>query len=238
MLQVLLYSLLIPPTCLLLPLALGLLWRRRWLAGLALAGLVVFAMPVTSARLNALIAVPPRAASAIPPQVVVILSAERRFGQPGGVIEGEDIGPNTTERVRAGIRLHRKTGLPILVTGGVLAPGATPIAAVMAQVMGAEYATPPRWVEDRSRDTWENATFSAAMLKAEGITSGYLVTTSWHMPRSILAFERAGLAVTAAPVRAPDYVAGFDIIPQASGWQASYYAMHELIGYLWYRLRP
>ena len=140
--------------------------------------------------------------------------------------------------VRAGIRLHRKTGLPILVTGGVLAPGATPIAAVMAQVMGAEYATPPRWVEDRSRDTWENATFSAAMLKAEGITSVYLVTTSWHMPRSILAFERAGLAVTAAPVRAPDYVAGFDIIPQASGWQASYYAMHELIGYLWYRLRP
>jgi len=237
MLQVLLYALLIPPTCLLLPLAIGVFWRQRWLAGLALAGLVVFAMPTTSARLNQIIAVPPRAASAIPPQAIVILSAERRFGQPGGVIEGEDIGPNTNERVRAGVRLHRKTNLPILVTGGVLAPGAAPIAAIMARVMADEYATPPRWVEDRSRDTWENATLSAAILKADGITSVYLVTTSWHMPRSIIAFERAGLQVTAAPVRAPDAVAAFDIIPQARGWQASYYAMHELIGYVWYRLR-
>ena len=237
MLQVLLYSLLIPPTCLLLPLAIGLLWRRRWLAWCALIGLTVFAMPVTSARLNALIAVPPRAASAIAPQAIVILSAERRMGQPGGVIEGEDIGPNTTERVRAGVRLHRKTGLPILVTGGLLAPGASPIASIMARVMADEWAAPPRWVEDRSRDTWENATMSAAILQAEGITSIYLVTTSWHMPRSIIAFERAGLMVTVAPVRAPDYVGAFDIIPQARGWQASYYAMHELIGYVWYRLR-
>ena len=57
------------------------------------------------------------------------------------------------------------------------------------------------------------------------------------MPRSIIAFERAGLQVTTAPVRAPDAVGTFDIIPQARGWQASYYAMHELIGYVWYRLR-
>ena len=239
MLGVVLYSLLIPPTSFLLPLALGLLARRyragRVVAWLMLAGLIGFGMPVTAGALNRLIALRPMLPTAPAPQAIVVLSAERRFGLPGGVVEGEDIGPMTTERVRAGVRLAKRTGLPLLVSGGVLLAGTPPIAETMAAVMESEFATKVRWRENRSLDTWQNAVFSTAMLKAEGVTSVYLVTSSWHMPRSVLAFERAGMLVTPAPVRAPDAVE--DYIPQARGWQASYYAMHELIGYAWYSLR-
>ena len=243
MLGVLLYSLLIPPTSLLWPLALGLLARRyrvgRVVAWLALAGLIVFGMPATAGGLNRLIALRPMLPTAPPPQAIVVLSAERRFGLPGGVMEGEDIGPMTTERVRAGVQLAKRTGLPVLVSGGVLSAGTPPIADSMARVMADEFATKVRWRENRSLDTWQNAVFSAQMLKAEGVTSVYLVTTSWHMARSVLAFEKAGMLVTPTPVRTPDAVGGelADYIPQARGWQASYYAMHEVIGFVWYKLR-
>jgi hypothetical protein len=29
----------------------------------------------------------------------------------------------------------------------------------------------------------------------------------------------------------------FDFVPRASGWQTGYFAIHEWIGYGWYKLR-
>jgi uncharacterized SAM-binding protein YcdF (DUF218 family) len=233
------YMLLIPPTALLLPLALGVALRRRWLAGLALAGLVLLALPITAPALNELMADTAPVHADLRPQAIVVLSAERRDGPPGGVLEGEDIGAFTTERVRAGVVLARRTGLPVLVSGGVLKPGTPPIAATMARIMADEFRFSTRWVEGKSLTTWENAVFSAAMLRADGITTIYLVTTSWHMARSRLAFERAGLAVVPMPARAmqgPTWAA-WEFVPTAASWQRSYYALHEVIGYWWYRVR-
>jgi len=233
------YALLIPPTALLLPLAVGIVLRKRWLAGLALAGLVVLSMPITPPLLDGLIADhrPPTNDQA--PQAIVILSAERRDGKAGGILDAEDIGPFTTERVRAGVVLAKRTGLPILVTGGVLKPGTPPIAETMARIMTDEFGRAPRWVENKSRDTWQNAVFSAEMLRKDGITAVYLVTTSWHMARSRLAFERAGLAVVPMPARALGVPAwqAWEFIPTAAAWHRSYYALHEVIGYWWYRVR-
>ena len=233
------YMLLIPPTALLLPLAVGIMLRRRWLAGVALIGLVVLAMPITAPRLDGLMADTAPVRTDLRPQAIVILSAERRDGPPGGVLEGEDIGPLTTERVRAGVVLAKRTGLPVLVTGGVLKPGTAPIAATMARVMTDEFGIVPRWVESKSLDTWQNAVFSAEMLRADGVTTVYLVTTSWHMARSRLAFERAGLVVAPMPVRALGMPEGaaWEFVPTAASWQRSYYALHEVIGYWWYRVR-
>ncbi len=233
------YMLLIPPTALLLPLALGIVLRRRWLAGLSLVGLVVLALPITAPVLDGWMAGSNSTQAGLRPQAIVILSAERRDGPPGGVLEGEDIGAFTTERVRAGVVLARRTDLPVLVSGGVLKSGTPPIATTMARIMADEFRIAPRWVEGKSLDTWQNAQFSAEMLRADGITTVYLVTTSWHMPRSRLAFERAGLAVVPMPARGQEVPtwAAWGFVPSAGAWQRSYYALHELIGYGWYLLR-
>ena len=66
----------------------------------------------------------------------------------------------------------------------------------MAQSLTDDFRTPPRWVEAKSADTWENARFSADILRAEGITSVYVVTHAWHMRRAVLAFQGTGLTVT------------------------------------------
>jgi len=55
-------------------------------------------------------------------------------------------------------------------------------------------------VEDRSRNTYENAVYTSAMLKPEPGQTWLLVTSAWHMPRAVGAFRRAGFSVIAYPV--------------------------------------
>ena len=98
-------------------------------------------------------------------------------------------GSLTLDRLRTGAALHRRTDLPILVTGGTTQPRTATVGVVMAESLRDDFRAPARWTEPKSDDTWENARFSAAILKAEGITSVYVVTHAWHMRRAVLAFQ-------------------------------------------------
>jgi uncharacterized SAM-binding protein YcdF (DUF218 family) len=56
-------------------------------------------------------------------------------------------------------------------------------------------------LEDRSRDTYENAHYTARLIKpVSGGGRWLLITSGWHMPRAVGCFRRAGLAVEAWPV--------------------------------------
>jgi uncharacterized SAM-binding protein YcdF (DUF218 family) len=55
-------------------------------------------------------------------------------------------------------------------------------------------------VEQRSRNTFENAAFSKAILEQTHLPPPYLlVTSSWHMRRSLYIFKKAGLDVIPYP---------------------------------------
>jgi len=60
-------------------------------------------------------------------------------------------------------------------------------------------------LESVSRDTYENAQFTARILQPKPGERWLLVTSAWHMPRAMGCFRRAGFAVEAWPVdyRAP-----------------------------------
>jgi uncharacterized SAM-binding protein YcdF (DUF218 family) len=60
-------------------------------------------------------------------------------------------------------------------------------------------------LEDKSRDTCENAAFTAALVKPHKGEHWLLVTSAAHMPRAMGCFRRAGFPVEAWPVdyRAP-----------------------------------
>lgn len=68
-------------------------------------------------------------------------------------------------------------------------------------------------LEDRSRNTRENAAFTADMVKPKPGERWLLVTSAWHMPRAIGCFRQAGFAVIAYPV---DYRTGGGVTPGAS----------------------
>ncbi|HWU68684.1 MAG TPA: YdcF family protein [Stenotrophobium sp.] len=55
-------------------------------------------------------------------------------------------------------------------------------------------------LESRSRNTWENAVFSKALVKPRAGERWLLVTSAWHMPRAVGCFRAAGWPVIAYPV--------------------------------------
>jgi len=236
--------LILPPTNLAVVVVIGFLmlphWPclGRWIVGTAGILLVLLGMPAVGNNLllpleqNLPLTPPPDA----PPAAIVILSGDLRL--TGGAQPGFTVGPLTLQRMRAGAELYRKTHLPILVSGGHVNPSAPPIGELMAQAMPQDFGVPVRWVEGKSRDTWENAQFSAAILHAAGIRSIYLVTQSWHERRALIAFRHAGLIATAAPtpINRFDFGLPGSLMPTASVWQKSYYALHEWVGCAWYSI--
>ena len=67
-------------------------------------------------------------------------------------------------------------------------------------------------VEDKSRNTDENAQFTAAIVRPEPKQRWLLVTSALHMPRAIGVFEKAGIDVVANPV-------AYRTLGPGNGWQ-------------------
>lgn len=55
-------------------------------------------------------------------------------------------------------------------------------------------------LENRSRNTHENAQFTAALVHPKPGERWLLVTSAWHMPRAVGCFRQAGFTVDAVPV--------------------------------------
>lgn len=216
--------------------------RRRlgiFLGVLAAVLLYLLSTPVVANKL--LRSLEPKHAVALTPGVRAIVVLGGGVKAPTPEFAGETVNPFTLERLRYGARLHRATQLPILVTGGMLARGQQRSEGeLMAQSLREDFGVTTRWVESRAHTTEENAVLTAALLGPLGIKEIYLVSHAWHMPRALAAFRAAGLAPVAAPT---GFTTAFEAdireyIPDAKALLKSYYAMHEWIGLVWYRIKP
>lgn len=97
----------------------------------------------------------------------------------------------------------------------------------------------PRWIEDKSRNTFENGAYSATILKANNIARVIVVTEAWHMPRAVWSFARAGMTAIPAPAERTHPLAGLDwseLDADYASFARSFYALHELLGLAAYRL--
>jgi uncharacterized SAM-binding protein YcdF (DUF218 family) len=235
----------LPPANLPLLAVAGLIVRRwhprlgEWLTAVSCVLLIVLAMPFVGETLLVSLerGLPSDAATGGKPGAIVMLTGDiERFG---GDEPGFGPGRLTLDRERACSILFRRVQLPVLVTGGVLQGGDPPIAVVTAQSLRDDFQIPVRWIESRSRDNWENAEYSSAILRANGISTVYLVTHAWHMRRALLAFHHFGIHVIPAPVQIDRYPSLYvaELLPQVRGWMVTYYALHEWLGYANYALR-
>jgi uncharacterized SAM-binding protein YcdF (DUF218 family) len=156
---------------------------------------------------------------------------------------GDTVAVGSLQRLRYGAFLHRRSGLPIYITGGSPAHRQPSVGRLMAQVLEQDYGISAKGVEDQSLTTEENAVLSLAMLERDGIRRVLLVSDAWHLPRAIEAFARVGIAAIPAPTafvhredeRGTDYR---DWLPSAAAFSNSYRALHEYLGRIWYRLKP
>lgn len=242
-------QLILPPGGLLLLVLLG-WWLRRRAPRLAilctllgLGGLWAMSLPVTvqsSARL--LESVPALPAEQWPAlaqraDAIVVLGGGRQPADPAWGIDQP--APAAAERLRYAARLAKATGLPLLLSGGSPYQAGLSEAQLGARVMTEDFGVPVRWLEERSRNTWENARYSSVMLGREGLRRVVLVTSAAHMPRALWSFERSGLTVIPAPVGflggASDRPLG-GWLPEAAAVGLSGALFHEALGRLAYPL--
>ena len=243
----LLKILLLPPGCLLVLAVAGLLTLRRWprvgrslLAG-SLVLLYALSTPVCSGLLRHSLEKYPALTEGdlvADAEAIVVLGADEYSAAPE-YRRNDTVGSLSLERLRYGAWLHRATGgLPVLTTGGRLHPRGTPVGETMATVLREEFGVPVRWIENASRNTYENAEFSVKILRNDGVEKIYLVTSASHMRRSVASFEAAGVEVVPAPTDLPSPIGPTvgDFVPLASSLHESSMALYEWFGLVWYHL--
>lgn len=245
-------QLLLPPGLFLVLLAIVFLLVRGTLGRMVLfvawSLLLIMSLPVFAGPLIAMLehypALPPDAVDGTGAEAIVVLGAGVYRDAPE--YGGHTVDLNSMKRARYAAWLHRRTGLPVYISGGSgpAAPGR-----VMRRFLEQELGVPVAALEDASRNTRENAERTTPLLRAAGIHRVLLVTDAWHMPRAMDAFRRAGVDAVPAPTyflsasrRLPREPIDPDErarrwLPQAASFHASYYAIHELLGTVYYRLR-
>ena len=219
-------------------------WRRTGIAAVTAAAAMLFLLGYTS--LGALLIQPlenrcprpPAAPEAVSAIVVLGGTTSSRISGARNVTELNVAGDRMTEALRLA-RVYPTA--PIIFSGGlgVLVDDPTmETEAISAQRFFIEQGIDAgRLVlEDQARNTAENVRFSKAMIPSGG-GEVLLVTSAFHMPRSVGLFRQAGVAVTPWPV---DYrgtgeeTFGLDIADPATNMQTATTAVREWVGLVAY----
>jgi uncharacterized SAM-binding protein YcdF (DUF218 family) len=231
--KTLLKGMILPPAGPLLLAVLGIfLYKRRPLLAraclvLGLGSLWLLSTPVVSDALSGLVEhYPPLDfANIAGAKAIVILGGggQRVFAPEYG---GPAAEPMLLERLSYGAYVAGKTGLPILVTGYHVEAHA------MRGTLLRNFGIDPRWVDDESYDTFENARNSVRLLKADGVDRIVLVTHATHMWRSVHEFTAAGIEVVPAPagMRAPREYGFSSYVPNPEALLRAHAALYELLG--------
>jgi uncharacterized SAM-binding protein YcdF (DUF218 family) len=175
-------------------------------------------------------------------EALVVLMAGRQTAAPE--FDGEDaLSRYSLERLAYGVRLHRASGLPLVLSGGRAGAEGPPLAELGREALAETFGVQPLAVETESATTWENAHRLGELLQQLGIRRIALVTHAWHMPRAVYSLEQAGVDLVAAPTGfvgrrdnpPEDGVEWRDWLPGAGNLHDSALLLHEYLGGWWYR---
>jgi uncharacterized SAM-binding protein YcdF (DUF218 family) len=187
------------------------------------------------------------------------VALERRFPQPdlpqrvdgiillGGAINvgltkanGQVALNGMADRITETLALaQRYRDAAVLISGGdaSLIPQGLTEAVVTRSLLVADGLDERRiLIEDRSRDTYENAVYSKAVANPRPGQTWLLVTSANHMPRAVGCFRHVGFDVMPYPV---DYNSGTNALFSgnfASDLHTLGWATHEWLGLVAYRL--
>ncbi len=172
--------------------------------------------------------------------VIILLSGgvyDKALDFSGKGIPKED----TMHRIITAVSLQKQLKLPIIVSGGRIYKYSEAEAPIIKRYL-IDFGVPSNKIilEDKSRDTTENVKFSALLCKKMGFKRPILVTSAYHMKRSLLGFEKSGLDVLPFPSK---FMTGLNkrytwsnFMPDASELRRTYIAMHEYLGLFAHKL--
>lgn len=170
------------------------------------------------------------------PGAIVVLSGHVAFYGDG---RRPEFGLDTQRRLSKAEWLYRHwRPLPVYATGGKLGGSDVSHAAAMKDHL-VRYDVPADAVrvEEGSSNTYENAVGTAAHLKADGVDSVVLVTSSYHLWRAELCFRKQGIKVypvSADPKAEREWTI---LIPKWEALEVVGRALHEYVALVWYWMK-
>ncbi|QHW32095.1 YdcF family protein [Paenibacillus rhizovicinus] len=157
--------------------------------------------------------------------VIVVLGGGATVDTPD--IDGEgNLSGSAGNRLLAAARLYQRTGLPILFSGGkVFADTGNEAEIAKRELIGLRVPADRILVENRSLNTSQNAEYTGELLALHHLTKPILVTSAFHMKRSVMDFREAGMSVVPYPV---DYKASRRASYALNKWSPSSTAMDNI----------
>ncbi len=131
--------------------------------------------------------------------VIVVLGGGATLDTPNLGGRGHLSG-SAANRLLTGLQLYHKLGVPIIYSGGqVYATGGVEAAIARSVLLNLGVPDDKIITETASLNTGDNARYTAAILAERGFTRPILVTSAFHMERSVRQFQKAGVAVLPFP---------------------------------------
>ena len=163
----------------------------------------------------------------ISPKAVVVLG--------GGVNPADTIKatPDAFKREMYGILIAKKHNLSLIFTGGGEINEAKAVKKDIKLITSTCNCQIKTYFEDKALNTYQNALFTSKLFKKLHLKKEiFLVTSAYHIKRSIMLFKKFGFKIIPKPVGFfynPQYT-WLDIFPDAYNFYISYRAIHEYFG--------
>ena len=167
-----------------------------------------------------------------PPVGYVVVLGAGHASDPGLPVTAHLSG-QAMARLVEGIRILRQNPESMLVLSGAGVTDPVPESLVMARVAVALGVNPERIIEEPlSRDTKDQALLVPPLLQGQAFA---LVTSAYHMPRSVALFRKAGASPIPAPAGhlARPGAGRLSLVPSADALARSHKALHEYFGIMW-----
>ena len=152
----------------------------------------------------------------------------------GGSLPGDAM-----KRAMYGVYIAGIFDIPLIYSGGKLSEAQTDSEADIAVKIMSRYASMKIKLikEDRSRTTFENAQFIKSTYNPGKII---IVTSAYHIKRSLYSFQRAGIECIPAPTDYKIDKAGYNatsFIPKTGELDDTYKGLKEYAGLIFYNLK-
>lgn len=167
--------------------------------------------------------------------VIVVLGGGATLNSPDFSGDG-NLSGSAANRLLTAARINKKTGLPIIFSGGqVFKTTGNEAEIAKRQLLDLGISGNDVITENKSLNTTENATFTKVLLTKYKYTKPILLTSAFHMYRAVINFNNSG--VKGLEIYPCDYSTNKKLsinfnsfVPSSSSLNYSSIALHEYLG--------
>ena len=155
----------------------------------------------------------------------------------GSGFPGEDM----LGRIVTAVRLQKRLNIPIIISFGSVYKdrnAGAPIVKRFLMDLGVDESQ--IILEDKSKDTFENAKYSIEICEKRGFTLPILLTSAYHLKRSYWVFEHLGMNINPFPAyfKTHDHPSyrWYSFLPNRGSMASISRALHEYLGLIFYKI--